>query len=293
MPLAFLPRRRQRAPLRTRRRRARLIAVGSAFLALLITLGGVSYASHTERFTVQSFIVEGATYASPKDIETYAFDAIQKPGFHFFSPSNIFLYGPKKLEKGIIEYFPRIQYADVRREALFANVVYINIEERQPFAVWCRAGTADLTVASSTPRECYFLDETGFIFAPASDSQKSATSYVFGGGIKSDTPIGALFAESHMEGILAFLKLLQENNLTPVGAAVEGDNDFHVPLQNRFYIKASFGANAEDLVRNLTLVLESERLKDRHERLEYVDLRFGNKVYFKLEGAQSSELGTQ
>jgi len=87
-----------------------------------------------------------------------------------------------------------------------------------------------------------------------------------------------------MDGILALLQLLQESGFRPIGAEVENTQDFSIPLEKSFSIKASFGANGEDLIKNLTLVLESERLKGREAEVEYIDLRFGNKVYFKFKG---------
>ena len=87
-----------------------------------------------------------------------------------------------------------------------------------------------------------------------------------------------------MDGILALLQLLQESGFRSIGAEVENAHDFSIPLENSFSIKASFGANAEDLIKNLMLVLESERLKGRETDIEYIDLRFGNKVYFKFKG---------
>ena len=100
----------------------------------------------------------------------------------------------------------------------------------------------------------------------------------------SSSPIGQTFAPSHMGEIVALLELLSQAGFTPTGAIVENDQDFWVPLTQGFYIKASFGENPQNLVSNLQLVLSSSVLQGKESQLEYVDLRFGDRVYYKLQG---------
>ena len=281
------PRKRVREPLRARRRRKRLLIMASVVAALLLAGGCISYASHMARFTIQSFDVTGTTHVSPQDIQSFASGMIHHTAFHFFPPNNIFLYHPKQIELGIVSHFPRIKSADVSRESLLSTTVHIAVQEREPFAKWCE-GSIDTAASSSAPAQnCYLIDETGFIFAPAG-AENPSSSYLFSGGVASTTPgadpTGSTFAPSHLPGILALLHYLQEDDLVPQSATVQDDEDFYVYLQNSFYIKASFGASAEDLVKNLTLILDSDSLKGKQDQIEYIDLRFGSKVYFKLKG---------
>jgi len=63
--------------------------------------------------------------------------------------------------------------------------------------------------------------------------------------------------------------------------SVENEQDFKVSLLQRFALRASFGADADTLVRNLQDVLSSDTLRGKENKIEYVDLRFGNRVYYK------------
>ncbi|RJQ35376.1 hypothetical protein C4568_01000 [Candidatus Parcubacteria bacterium] len=292
-PLPFSPRKKQRDSLRSRRRRARLIGGGIIFILLLCILGMLSVASHQPKFTVQKFVVAGAKHVKPTDVEEYALEAIHDEKFHFFSPSNIFLYGPRQLGEKIVSEFPRIKETYIKKESLFSTTVHIDITERKPFAKWCRGSRIEQTESFLTSRECFVFDDTGLVFARTSGAEEAATAYVFSGVIASSTagtsPIGHVFAPLHMQGILAFLQLLKDNGFKPIGAEVKNSQDFWVPLENSFDIRASFGASAEDLTKNLMLVLASERLKGKEDQIEYIDLRFGNKVYFKLKGEAVSE----
>ena len=51
-----------------------------------------------------------------------------------------------------------------------------------------------------------------------------------------------------------------------------------------FEIRASLKGDPGKLIRDLELVLTSDELRGKESRLEYIDLRFGNRVYYKVEG---------
>ena len=252
------------------------------------------------RLNVQNITVSGTAHIDPVAIEHYAREYLYDGARQILSKSNIFLYRPKVLAARIEDDFPRAKSAHVEKTSLFATTVEIQIEERQSFAKWCEESTVSVTLASSTPEmDCFVLDETGFIFDTYDPTREEVftSDYSFAGGIQraagASSPIGSTFAPSHFDGMLALLTLLRENGFASLGATVVSDDDFAIALEAGFFLKASFGANAETLARNLVLVLQSEHLRDRQGELEYVDLRFGNRVYLKIKGAQSSELGVQ
>ena len=114
---------------------------------------------------------------------------------------------------------------------------------------------------------------------------------MFYGGIATSTanPIGQSFAPGHVPGIVVLLQKLADAEFAPQGAAVSDTQDFTVPLAVGYYIKASFGEDSDMLVNDLNLVLSSDALAGKTDQLEYIDLRFGDKVYYKLKGqAQTS-----
>ena len=151
-------------------------------------------------------------------------------------------------------------------------------------------GSSDIPVASSTL--------TAFDAAATSTSTsanliaQTPKQYVFQGGIGTSTnastppnPIGQTFVGAHMPGIIALLQRLSLSQFTPLGATVENAQDFWIPLTQGFYIKASFGEDPENIVSDLQLVLSSDVLAGKANQLEYIDLRFGDRVYYKLRGA--------
>lgn len=281
-PLPLYPQRRT-SPVRARRRRARVIAV-VVCIAALISLGlAASYVSYLPAYSVTSVMVQGAQAVPADLIADYAESIIYDGSHHFFSRANIFLYPKALIEKDIPLEFPRIASASISSLSLVSGTIQVRVVEREPFALWCNGNG-----------NCYDMDQGGFLFAQARSDATSSGEYIFSGGISTSSPaIGQVFAPGHTQGLVAFLQLLSRSGFTPLGASVQSDQDFTVPLAQGFSVDASFGEDPGALAADLQLVLSSNALSGQQQNLEYVDLRFGDKVYYKLKGQDQQQTSPQ
>ena len=326
---------RRASPLRLRRRKIRMYAAFASLVALCGLVYGVSWVSYLPQYSVSTVAIEGTKQVSPKLVQEYVEAQLHLGAHPFLSPQNIFLFSAGAIERGIVDFFPRIGSARITRSSLFATSITVTVEERRPYALWCQSQSVsvDQRAPSAGVRECYFMDRSGFIYTEASaqdlltvagnaaSSSRPSSMYVFAGGlplsarteIGTDTatstmatdlgtttatstmvstyknPIGHSFVSAHLPGILALLDLFQQAGLHPWGATVENNEDFSIPLSEGYFIKATFGEDTDQLVRNLNLVLSSDVLRSKQNDLEYIDLRFGDRVYYKLKGELESQ----
>lgn len=280
------PRRQDRPlPLRSRRRRARAAAALALFLLVGAATWGVGYLSYLPRFTVQEIAVRGAEDLPPRLIRYYAETVLYDGSYHFLSRANVLLFPREEIEHSLASFFPRVKSARIERSSLLATAATVAIEEREPFALWCKPPLPD-----GTPDACYQMDNEGVVFAVAPESATSSARYIFGGGlVVGKEPVGQTFASSHLPGLSALLAELGQAGLHPLGATVENDQDFIVPFAEGFTLKASFGKEPSALTRDLQLVLSSDPLRGKEDQIEYADLRFGNKVYYKLKGEERAQ----
>ncbi len=212
-------------------------------------------------------------------VKTYAETVLDDGRLHWISRSNIFFYPKAEVESMIPKRFPRIESAHASRSSLFSTALTIRISERTMYGMWCIEEV-----------QCYEMDETGFIFSET--PYATSTRYLFTGGIAtSSDPVGQSFVKAHLPGLLTLLRLLGQAGYEPRGASVVSDQDFLVPLARGFMLKASFGGDANALARNLELVLASDVLKGKEDSIEYIDLRFGDRVYYKLKGELETATG--
>ena len=272
------------SPVRVRRRQRRILVTAIVFALVASSIGAISYASYVPRFSVQSITVSGAQAVPQDSIRAYVNGIIYDGSRHILSRADIFLYPRAVIERDLVADFPRIASASVSRPSLFSNVVTVEVKERTQFAQWCpKQGT------------CYSMDSNGFIFAQ-SDTATSSGAYQFSGALADESaPIGKTFAPGHLSGLAAFLDTLGQAGYAASSAQLSGDQDFIVPLSSGYSVYASFGESPSTLVDNLKLVLSSADLTGKVDQLSYVDLRFGDRVYFKLKGEKQqtdSSVGT-
>jgi cell division septal protein FtsQ len=259
-------------PLRARRRRARLGLISAILAAVALFLYGVHWVSYLPALNIQQVTVTGAEQISPQLIADYTQTVLQNGSFHFLSRSNILLYPRAVIERDIVADFPRVASAKVSRDSLFGNVLNVAITERKPYALWC-----------DDKAQCYDMDDGGFVFAPS--AAHSPSGYTFQGGLAtSSAPVGQRFEQARLPNLVTLLTELGQAGFSPQGAIVQNDTDFEVPLEQGFAVKATFGESPDVVVKNLQLVLRSDPLQGKSAQLEYIDLRFGDRVYYKLKG---------
>ncbi|HVU75538.1 MAG TPA: cell division protein FtsQ/DivIB [Candidatus Paceibacterota bacterium] len=263
-------------PLRARRRRARFAWIVACIVLVAALVYGVHWLSYLPQLNISTVQITGAERVSPELLQQYTDSLLHDGSYHFLSRSNIFLYPAQVLESRIVGDFPAIKSAQVSRDTLFSRTLFVRIDERRPFAQVCEGVN------------CYLLDDTGYIFSAydASSTENIANPYIFTGLSASSTnPIGQTFIPGHMPGVIALLTILQQQTgLSPHMVAIADDQDFTVHFAEGFDLKVSFGEDAATVARNLKLLLSTPPLSEKTGQIEYIDLRFGDRAFYKLQG---------
>lgn len=260
-----------RVRLATRRRKMRALVFSICLIVAVGGVFGVGALSYHEKFAIAEMEVSGVERLSADTLKAAAEGVVYDGEYHLFSRANMFLYPKNAIEEHLRAGFPRINHVSVSRESLFANAVTVFVQERVPYAVWCKDGA------------CYAMDAEGFVFDGSVPSTTSG--YVFRGGLNSSTEIvGQTFLPGHLTEVVAVLDMLKERSLTPTGIRVENETDYTIAMASGYEVFVSFGQDAASLVKNLELVLSSEALKGRSHQLLYVDLRFDGRGFYKLKG---------
>lgn len=273
-------------PLRARRRRARIVA----FSLLLLAFGALAYEVHalsySPRFHIQDISVTGAVNEPTEDVANLARGMLQARDTGFISGATIFTYPKDDIAAALVRTFPRIKSARLVRAEPLATALTIEVQERSPYARWCAGASAD-TAGS----DCYFMDDSGYLFTEAASSSTPLPEpYVFEGGVASSSmPIGQSFVPAHLPGIVALADLLGQSHFSVERIVIGSDTDFTVYLAEGYSLKLSYGANPASLVRTLSLVLSADALQGHQGDLEYVDLRFGDRIYYKLKGENAAQ----
>lgn len=283
-PRGKRPAPRKPIPLKMRRRRLRIIIglVGIVVFGLL--LYGVHWSSYHRAMRIGEISVRGAMLQDPADVISFTRAQLAEDRIHFIARDNIFAYPKEEIRAALLRNFPRLKSVRVGRGGMFGTTLIVNVDERTSYATWCK---------EAQPNECYVFDEGGLIFAPASRAGKSEMPYTFFGGVGGESPIGSVFLPDQLAGVRDLLQRMREARFVPVNLHVLDAQDYTIDLTNGFTIKASFGQDIDTLVHNLELVAVAPALRGKEGDLEYIDLRFGNRVYYKFKNVETPEEASQ
>jgi len=170
-----------------------------------------------------------------------------------------------------ISAIDRIKNVQVSLEKRRVLVVY---EEYIPYALWC----------TDTNELCYFIDRLGLAFASA--PPLSGSAFVRYSETGRPPELGAMsFDTDYLRNNEAFVQRLEEElGLYVTNIQKAGDYDIDYRVSGGGLIKVSQTMELDETFRNLLTVLQSEEFIHLEPgKFQYIDLRFGNKVFVNEE----------
>lgn len=271
-----------------RRRKAFFARAGIVMGAFILLVGSLSLFSYYDGLTIRAVAVEGNSVIGEEKIDAIVRSALEGKYLFLFSRSNIAIYPRRQIEELLLDNFKRIEKVSVKvTDPVSLKVI---IKERVPYAMWCRVIEIETEEDIIEMKEdCYFLDREGFIFAKA----PNFTGYIFfkyyGSTYKEDN-VGRQFLtkEEFREIDLlrsSFLSNQSASSLDigiPIALTIIDDKDLELTLSAGSRFLFSRNQNVLDMLANVDSIFSSDIFKEDPE-IDYIDLRFGNKVYFKLK----------
>ncbi len=267
--------------LREEKKRRRRIRLAIFFGILILISVGYYFLVRLSFLNVQSVTVSGAEVTHEDDISKIAFNTMQGYYAGIMPKTNIFFYPKKEIASQIETTFPRIGSLSM---SLNGSALQISIKEKDPFALWC----------SDTPGDCYFLDSAGDIFAKAPDFSDGVYK-IFTGAITGD-PIGQMFlSETDISHIRVVWTAIQSFGVPVSKIKVVSDKETRISTPSGTDFIIDLGQDATSTAENAGSVLESDQFKNLLPDLDgvdYIDLRFGSKVYFKRKSGAGDATST-
>lgn len=281
----------------------RLILYPIFFITLII---GLSFFSHSDFLTIKQVKVVGAKNIEQKNIKDIVENEIEKPFLKIFSRENFILYPKSRIKALLYDEFKRIAKLDVDLKGF--KILEIEVSERAPKAIWCENEAEVLDEEISEPKEndsykiitqesCFFVDKFGYIF----DSSPifSGDSFLrYEGKLIAKEPIGSyFFLERNALKLEKFLSLLGQLDTKPVRVIKNSSDEVIVVLENGTELILSFDSDMEEIFQNLATLVSEPTLRMKSSSLfsnfQYIDLRFGNKLLYKLKTEVSEQTTEQ
>jgi cell division septal protein FtsQ len=261
-----------------RKRRILYAKIWLSVAAFLLFVGGLAWLSRLHVLAIDSVVVKGNSAVSESDINEIV-QAHIRGAYAFLIPrSNRLLYPKEAIAASVLHSLKRVEAVDLNVDG---NDLVVTLSERKPSYVWC-AGHPE----TSGTKDCYFLDESGLIFSSA--PQFSGNAYVaFYGIVKDENPIGSMYlARDVFKDFDRLIEFLNSKDAHPYALVASEDGLYELYLERGGKLLFKSGQDMAVLISNVELIMKNTELfsKKNASKLQYIDFRFGNKVYYKLSG---------
>jgi cell division septal protein FtsQ len=261
-----------------KKRRKKIIKILAVFFSFVFLVAIVSFLSYRQKFRVKEVNLTGGVLITEEDVERESVEFISGSYFWLFPKDNSFILGKKGLENHLKEKFKRIDTIIVSLEGF--NSLKVEISERKHFAIWCKEDS------SGSEERCYFIDKNSTVFAKSPNFSGDAY-FKYYGLIESSDPIGLEYIASPevFSQISDFVDDVKSTSIKPLHITAKNKEEFVMDIFGGGKILFDTKESLKTVFDKLNLLLETPELSkfDRKELpVEYIDLRFGNKLYYKL-----------
>ncbi|MBI2630972.1 hypothetical protein HYW73_02005 [Candidatus Nomurabacteria bacterium] len=261
------------------------------FIAVILFALG-AYLSQLKDLNISQVEISGNKIIDTNEIKYVVDEQIAGKYLRLFPKSNVLYYSKSAIKTGLQNKFHRLGNIDLSikdRKTLLVSVL-----EREAKYLWCGMMPAS-GVQHPTEEKCYFLDDTGYVFDEAPYFSGEVYFKFYGhsdAGRGTSDRTGFYFSERNFRQLVSFKDVLINIGLKPVVINILENGDIELFLargnSSKTGPKIIFKPDADllNVAENLQAALVTEPLlsgfKNKYSSLLYIDLRFGNKVYFKF-----------
>jgi cell division septal protein FtsQ len=256
-----------------REKRARLIALIFFLTVFIVT---PIYLFRMNRFQVTNIELNGNNVTKYEDVAAIVAQELDGNYLYIFPKSNALIYPNNKIRDNILNNIPRIR--DVKVSLVNPKSLNITIIEREPAGLYCRD-------ANINSEGCYFMDDNGYIFSQA-PSFSGDVYFVYATDPAIEDPLGKDYTSpEEFKKLPNLIDSLKEINI-PLRSIVSTPNEYYLELVSKGKIIISKKDNLKEVASNLESFLNDQEITkkpDFFNNVAYIDMRFGNKIFYKLK----------
>lgn len=269
----------QTSTLRKKRRRKRLLLRVFWLVFLIgIVIGFISLLK-LQAIQVDEVQVNGAMQISPESIKQKTLESIlaKRHWFGLVPNSSSFFVDEAEVQRVLVENFPAIDSVTV--DAGIGGTVSVDIVERNALALWCDANLA-----------CYKMDLNGLIFDPFPyENEEQLKDFVIFKGMIDEANAEGITGQRFLSGkeISAFLetkKILNKTNRDVEYIRCESQALCLIKIAKNGVLRVDPAADLNTAFDRLNSALTSPVFAK--STFEYIDLRFGNKLFYRLSSGE-------
>lgn len=212
---------------------------------------------------------------------------LEQQFFGLLSRNRFFLVRPEKLAETVQSRFPLIR--NIRIERIFPSALVITVEERETIVLWC------------SQEKCFQVLENGDV-VPVTDAHHSELSASHTITITDESGQSMEPGERVFEqGFSLFPMTLKRGLEERLGITLDKSmtvssrfaNELRVTTDRGWRLFVSTRLPAQSSIDALTLLLDAELSAEAQSKLQYIDLRTENRIFYRYQDGHEEQINNQ
>ncbi|MFA6269929.1 MAG: hypothetical protein WC657_01845 [Candidatus Paceibacterota bacterium] len=227
---------------------------------------GLVWLLRADFLQVKNFEVLGLTTLSEQNVKSLASDFATGTRLFLIPKSNILFINKKDLANVLLNNFNQIEKVEVNKK-FFSHQVQLKVAERKPEFLWC-----------SQNKVCYFMTSNGLVFEK---TENTKDKLIFEGVLTGDPLMQYFATPTQIQNYLKLVEVFKKAGFAVASFNIESadkataQTDLGVVIFNPDEVDLSLVAQ------NVLLLVNETKIKNPSARFQYIDARFGNKMYYK------------
>lgn len=283
-------------------KKSRLLKI-YGFLAIVLILGLGYFLLYSDRFEIKNIDVSGTRNIRADDIKSIAESQIAERRFLIFKQRNLFAFSKKELTEKINDKYV---LDDLRINKDLPGSLKIEIKEKISLVIWVSnnryynldsngiaiseilnlnksKSTKNKTQEETAP-EPEFFDIKPLNSGELIDNREISSFPLIFDETNNEVVLGQSVISSDMISIILNLnkKIPEKINISVNSFKIPelGSREVKIVTNEKWEIYFDTNKDIEMQLNNLKLTLD-EKIKGNRSSLQYIDLRFGNRVYYQ------------
>lgn len=271
--------------LKRRKRKILKIKILLSFLLLILIFVGLVFLSRVTDLNIKNIEISGNRIIDTSDIEKVVEENLSEYYLYFIPKSNVFLYPKENISDSLHSSFKRME--SVSMDVSKDGILKISVSERSTKYIYC-GELLPVESFSNKDNKCYFMDEEGFIFDKAPYFSGDVYFRFFGN--VEEVP-GSHFYPDFFNKFVHLKEGLDDLDFEPIALSLNEEEDIEIYLKNKENsvgprVIVSLYDDEVKIIENLSSALDTgfrQKINEEYAFLEYIDLRFNNKVYYRFD----------
>lgn len=229
--------------------------------------GSVIGGFYHDKWRVREIAVSGAEVLESGEVADIVRGLLARRVAYILPGDNIVLLDAGNLTEELRRRLSRIKDVTVRRESF--DKLSVNITERKTWGIYCRE------------ENCFLLDVDGFVFAPSPAFEGNLIVKVIDRRERDTVSLGETvftgkFSLSELKSVLE-----DATNKRVLEITIDSANEWSVTTSAGWRILLDERIDLESAIQNLRAALGE--IGEASARLDYIDLRYGRKIFYKFK----------